>query len=178
MRINGSYELQYGTFYPKSVEKYVHQRVGALGRLLTRKLGDNYGIEVKHSKHSEASYIRIRNKQYSTSHIVTIRNHGNFANAKYDTCVQLHKFETWLECKRNFMSEVLPKILHDIDHEKAMPVIIRKEIEKELDTLERVELMRRDFQFAIHNEFDRIDDLQDAIKKEIAAALDEACGTI
>lgn len=139
MRV-GAYRLQYGGWYPTSVISYVHKRVEALSRKLSKELGEGYDVRFNGANGSEASYIVIRNKHKGTKYNVSFRNHGDFREKRYDEAVMLCKFETWKDVKETFLSTHLPHIRYQLDVELPLQADIAREIEAELSRLLKTEM--------------------------------------
>lgn len=137
MRV-GAYKLQYGRWYPESVKTYVHQRVEALSRKLQRELGERYEVRFNSAKGSEASYVRIRNKDKGTKYNISFRNHGDFREKQYDEAIMLCKFETWMDVKETFFADHLPHIRYLLDVELPLQADIAREVALELEKLEGV----------------------------------------
>jgi hypothetical protein len=129
-----SYKLKYGLFYPKSVHNYVHERVAALGRRTQRQLGDDYAIWTNKSTHSEASYVRIRNRKTGVVFIVSFRNHGTFGPA-CDRIIRLDKFKTWKECRGVFLEKILPNIITKMNTDLVLQAEFERELHRTMDNL-------------------------------------------
>lgn len=132
----GAYRLQYGGWYPASVKGYVHSRVEALSRKLQKDLGEGYEVRFNGAKGSEASYVKIRNKEHGTSYNISFRNHGDFREKRYDESIMLCKFDTWMDVKDTFFTDHLPHIKYLLDVELPLQADIAREIALELDKLE------------------------------------------
>lgn len=135
----GTYRLLYGGWYPTSVRSYVHKRVEALARKLSKELGEGYDVRFNGAKGSEASYIKIRNKTKGTTYNVSFRNHGDFQEKRYDEAIMLCKFDTWKDVKETFLTDHLPHIRQKLDVELPLQADIAREIEAAISRLLRTE---------------------------------------
>lgn len=130
-----SYKLKYGLFYPKSVQNYVHERVAALGRRTQRQLGDDYAIWTSKSNHSEAAYLRIRNRKTGIVFMVSFRSHGTFSGVPSDRIIRLDKFKTWKECRGVFIDKIMPNIIDRMNTELVLQAEFERELHRTMDAI-------------------------------------------
>lgn len=114
MRI-GPYEIKYEDIVTQSVRNYVHARVEALSRGVSKRIGDKYEVRFYPSATSEAAYIRIRLLDGDVHYMVSFRNHGKYSKQPFDRQVLLSSYDTWLECKHDFLDRILPEVLEEIN---------------------------------------------------------------
>lgn len=114
-----SYQLENNVRAPFWVVDYLRERFEALERYLERHHEDEFDISLDISAQSEAAYLTIENKETWESITVSFRNHDNFADSMYDKAIWLSRYETWTDCKKHFLNEILPNILKELGGEKA-----------------------------------------------------------
>lgn len=110
----GTYKLEYGGWYPPTVRQYVQTRVETLAKIVGKNLGSRYEVKVKRAKNSESTYLRIRDRYDNVMTTVCFRNHGNCARSSYDIQVLLYKYDTWSDCKDDFLTNILPGVLAEL----------------------------------------------------------------
>lgn|SRR5690554_6226675 len=117
MRI-GKYELENNTRVPFHVIEYLRERYEALERHLEAKYGAEFDISMNYSNQSESAYFTIQQKyvqgEFCESVEVSFRNHDNFAQSNYEKAIFLSQFETWTDCKKHFLKDVLPGIIEKL----------------------------------------------------------------
>lgn len=111
----GTYNIEFGDMTTPTTRKYIQARVEALAKGIQRRIGDKYEVRFYPSSSSESSYIRIRMRDGDVSYMLSFRNHGRFSKQPYDREVLLSDYDTWLECKHDFLERILPEVMEEVN---------------------------------------------------------------
>lgn len=118
MRVNG-YTVKHNERMPFHVMEYLEERIESLANRLERTLGEDYDISFSRSRASEACYITIMREDSGYGHKVSFRNHKNVTGSIYDSVKWLSNYDTWTDCKKEFMKEDLPAIIEELLEQEA-----------------------------------------------------------
>lgn len=109
----GSYKMEKNMVPPYYVVESLRERYYKLFDRLKRKIGDDYEVKLRISYHSESAYIFISKE--TITYEVSFRNHLKKRRPSYDKGIYLWKYRTWEDCEEYFFTEVLGKVLKDMN---------------------------------------------------------------
>lgn len=115
MVING-FKITYNTQIPKSVIIYLRKRMNSLAKVLRKRLGNNYNVQLNFSKRSEAGYILVSPTFDYVDEFngyrdlcISIRNHHSKKN-NYDASIFLCDFDSWNDLRKFIIHDCVPYI--------------------------------------------------------------------